>query len=775
VAKITKRGNGGIGLNLNPLKDDEQNPEVKIESIPKAEGFRFHYSNEPNEEEFLQSIKSFLDSYGFDKDGYAGLEKKDIGINELFRFNPDQTIKFTKYLGSNVKGRAEIKKILVTKGDKLICAPLGSGKTQAIVREAHKINHKVLYAVPLIFNVEQFSKKYKFADKIDNHTKPSVGKNKLRDKNVVFCTYDTADRIIRTMLRKDTKNYTLVIDEAHNLVCQSLFRDQALRKLRENRKKFNKVIYITGTPEVLIPVLKKESPELKVIEFSRKKFTYNKGSYNLIALSKCNPHRYILEQLSKKPVKGITIIVEEDIHNLEVLSDLLIAYGLARQDEICFMSSNQKYTKVYGDIVILEKLPDNIKFLLSTSVISDGANLNNTNINAFYSINWFDLIKLRQMQSRLRKANKQLKYYDVIVNEGATDDQSETAIRDIQHHFALSCEQREFTNEIYKRILSSDIKLKKFESFHKDKTIYKLNNKFVNDNYALLQQLLVKDLYVNLKSNPANRIAYIKIFFNFDPELINMDQIEYNYVEEDYEVYKSKIKDRAKQKLVTLFTEFENNHTKVFSSYNQLKKEFSKGTKANLKKEDEIYKVLDFELCGKVTDELKELMDVGYPKAICIKSFTNNLDALVDLVNIKNTFKSDRNQRKSISLNLADTTGTEKLLIFKLYSDLVNNRQNHYPNNDSKIIVDAIKANLRKNVNKVVPKEIHQELEPTLGYKPSIKKYLDYIFVNHPGEGHRSYNHIIERQLTISEILSSINMQPTDEELNSLVQLGLPV
>ncbi|MGE5457334.1 MAG: hypothetical protein ACM3RX_03175, partial [Methanococcaceae archaeon] len=100
--------------------------------------------------------------------------------------------------------------------------------------------------------------------------------------------------------------------------------------------------------------------------------------------------------------KGKVVIFKNSIKSLEEIMEVLLEKGI-KDEEIQILHSQEKESETYSSIVKSEKIPEGVKYILTTSVISDGVNIGNGNIDAVYMIESENLIQLRQFVARFRK------------------------------------------------------------------------------------------------------------------------------------------------------------------------------------------------------------------------------------------------------------------------------------------------------------------------------------------------------------------------------------
>ncbi|HMN25874.1 MAG TPA: DEAD/DEAH box helicase family protein, partial [Ignavibacteriaceae bacterium] len=499
---------------------------------------------------------------------------KNIGhiteIEDLFSYQVDHNIAVTDFLSKDANAKAIVKDILNSEGNKLIIAHMGIGKSTSVISLGASQKLKIIFAVPLIVNVDQFfaiHKKEKGVNRIRKQNAQAMSKIlDNEDNKVIICTYDRVEKISAYLERwGDTNKWILVMDEAHNLVSQSNYREKALRKFLFYSGYYSKLILLTGTPDVLMYPLSKCKIDFAVYEFRKAISTFNKGSFKTLYTEYLDPTAILLMNLLSeegKVKKGLRIIVQENISRLNELRSLLIEHGLATDKEIFILNSKAKDSESWGILVENSIIKPGVKYFLSTSVISDGCNIENTNVIEFYSINWVDLTKLRQMQSRLRNASNDLKYYDIIRLSEPLFPEIPNGFIDIDEIHQIEKQLRDALCNIISMYSNSSYYGDEFESFFKDKSVYGINNRVRTDIFALYQELSNRFIYSPLSSFPDLRHEFIKRFFKIDPTKVELEYVKHVDKNISKNLY-DKRKIILEKKYDELLAELESSHKKV--------------------------------------------------------------------------------------------------------------------------------------------------------------------------------------------------------------------
>ena len=310
-----------------------------------------------------------------------------ITIKDIFRIDAKEYF-FGEKISDSDECTRQIENALLDNKCKNIIAPTGAGKNFAICNIAKRLGQRVILLVPYTMNVRQTVTEYGFdspisiRDSIFNQEDPN-------SKYHIVSTYDSLGILMESGI--DPSKYILVIDEYHNFVIQSSFRNRAILNVEKSLPYFKKIITITGTPEGVIfnnyesiklsPVNQNEKTKVHIIKY--------KGEL-LDA---------VLAHIQISQHKGKIVIFRNDKTDLEYLNDVL--RKCHRHSEI--LTSDEKDGIDYKAIANEQKIRSNVEILLTTSVISDGVNIHNEDIVAVYFLEVEDMTMYRQFYRRFRK------------------------------------------------------------------------------------------------------------------------------------------------------------------------------------------------------------------------------------------------------------------------------------------------------------------------------------------------------------------------------------
>lgn len=306
---------------------------------------------------------------------------------------------------------AEVIKDLLEDNNKycLIVAPTGTGKTSRVLSIVKELKLEFVTVSPLVALTEQTAKNIEI---------PGISKEEAHQMGMSLNTFveemgkscaAVFDKLKYIIENSDIENKILVIDEAHHLITSSGYRSKSLKYLEENLMKFRKVVFLTGTPEVLYmhSLLK----NARMVKFSFElPIPICKYHYRIIPYENMGFHR-LLNHIAKNPVLGKTIVFINNLNELIEVKSYLVEMGIDK-NSIFIAHSNSKQNEYFKYLVNNERIHDDIKYFLTTSVISDGVNIKNEDIDSFYLFGLNDLTLLRQIIKRPR--NKVGNIYDFV-------------------------------------------------------------------------------------------------------------------------------------------------------------------------------------------------------------------------------------------------------------------------------------------------------------------------------------------------------------------------
>lgn len=327
-----------------------------------------------------------------------GLELTGKLITEIFPFK-GSVYTFSNFLSER---DAEVEQILTDDSSYNIIAFTGGGKTQAVIKKIQDKKLKAIFLTPYESTARQLESKYKVSSVYGTVSIDTV-RDYVKNSSLISSTYDGLRKILETQLVPE--DYILLIDEAHNLITHSGFRSRALKVIFDNLNTFKKVINLTGTPEGVI------NNDYKNVKFLKQNQASLISDYTIIVSEEKSPLGCVDHIINNPPGRGKVVVFKNSIKALQTICDALIERGVEKR-RIKVLHANEKESAVFESITDNETIPPEVKYVLTTSVISDGVNIVNQNIEAVYLLDVDNLLLLRQFVARFRKGVKNI--YDII-------------------------------------------------------------------------------------------------------------------------------------------------------------------------------------------------------------------------------------------------------------------------------------------------------------------------------------------------------------------------
>lgn len=297
------------------------------------------------------------------KKEFATIETRKY-FNEYLQLS-DNRIKYDKTINIINYVSECINEIVNIESDKLlIYSETGNGKTRAITNELTKYG-KILLLEPLTAIVKQLENETKGAFLTgENYSTESF---KILDNSLTVATYEQGAKILNEGFSFDY----IIIDEVHQLLTANSFRYESIRDLTdllEFNKPNQKLIGLTGTPNEIF----------RKLGFDFVKIHKKKQKPVNIEVRFCNlkPRNIILNHLDT--ITGKTIIRLNEINTLKILKNDLIKSGKFFENEILIFYSADEVKKGndFRDLAKKQSFNDNIKIILTTSLIDEGVSIN---------------------------------------------------------------------------------------------------------------------------------------------------------------------------------------------------------------------------------------------------------------------------------------------------------------------------------------------------------------------------------------------------------------
>lgn len=420
---------------------------------------------------------------------------------------------------------------------------MGSGKSTAFIKAADRNLSKVIFVVPLRINDQQLSKRNNLRSRSDELDDVELTKI-LANERFIICVYESLSKIY-SLLRKlnDVASWVVVFDEVHNFVSQARMRGMVFRLIRQILPQFKKTIYLSGTPEGVFHCLNTYSKNLVSHRFINNNGAKDSGHLTLIP-TLTESFDILTQHLVNNPTDGLTVIAIENKRLLLELKEILTSVFENSPTEI--INAEEKEGTLFYDLVVTGLVSNHLKYLLTTSVISDGCDIDNENIDAFYSLDWNDLNKLRQMHSRFRKTNGKTKYYDIFQEKSDIDPGVVIHIHDT---FNLWCQSLE-NNLSFMNMPINRSSVKDFQSLPNQPFYYQSYNKIYIDRF-LVQYRIMAHFFKDLR-DPETRKSFYSNFSIFKKDNLSIEKINFNSKTSKY-INECVLLKRKKNLLVELF------------------------------------------------------------------------------------------------------------------------------------------------------------------------------------------------------------------------------
>lgn len=427
---------------------------------------------------------------------------------------------------------AEEKKILVK-------SPTGSGKTHSFITAAKELAEELLqqertrffiFAVPTIAICDQVAhdqdilavrgddKKSKKSSKTGIKTKENGSfiiqyddtfenstYQKLVDycgegNRVIVCTYDMAEAV-HAMLDKINPfaSFGLIVDEYHQFTTAYGYRHKAIESLNSLVGNVKSFIALSGTPEDIL-----RDPFDYEVHVSTKHEKAPCQTWGAITYSKKEDEEPMLFELIKNKARSkkklLVFIQSKDM--IKRLKTMLDSVGI---NTAAVISDGKKDNPTYLSLVNDARFPGEVDVILTTSVLSDGININNENNNyecilvASATSALFDVAQARQCANRFRNL-----YQSFIVY-------MQTAKRHSDYFYNIE------NSYNYERRLASNV-------------VEILNNEFEGkDNYKLMRMGLLEKRYgIKLDDNFKAYYNPLNVRYNVSREKANFYKLYRN-------------------------------------------------------------------------------------------------------------------------------------------------------------------------------------------------------------------------------------------------------
>lgn len=321
-----------------------------------------------------------------------------------------QEVYYTDKLGYTEAAMDALRQAIQTPGRHLAVAPTGCGKTYSTISIFKQLSDDdiCVIAVPTRSQAQQVAAEYNITALIGDGQK--LAKMMAEDgPTVIVAVYDK----VISLLDYISINMHLVVDEAQQLICARDYRSEAIQGLESVENEIvssgGSVVHLTAT---MHPLFSYEYSSIISFIDANAKPKANE-TVMLINRSDKNALDFFFNRLIT--LDGRAIVRLNNKNYCRILKQYLTAAG--RSCEI--ISSEDKEMAVSNDgllrfkndamesIVHLSKIPDNVDYILTTSILDAGINIvgNDTSYNAIFCVadqHDADTVAMEQFFARLR-------------------------------------------------------------------------------------------------------------------------------------------------------------------------------------------------------------------------------------------------------------------------------------------------------------------------------------------------------------------------------------
>lgn len=257
---------------------------------------------------------------------------------------------------------AEIFDYLDNQKKVVLIADTGVGKTTAILNYFKKLRpHKrLLFLAPLTIIVDQLERDHPNIPCLTGLSIPD-DHSRANYTSIVIATYEQGTK----HLKEDEFDY-VIIDEIHQLINSNSFKSDELTALTSKTRGIT-TMGLTGTPSQLfsemgykfLKINKKQNKRLKIIQR-----TDNRSSFKIILQH-------------NEEVTGKVIYRLNDKKTIDNVYNRLMGSGHFKEGEVLILMAKAeiKSGKGYKSIANYSQFPEEVKVVLTTSLIDEGVNI----------------------------------------------------------------------------------------------------------------------------------------------------------------------------------------------------------------------------------------------------------------------------------------------------------------------------------------------------------------------------------------------------------------
>lgn len=648
----------------SPFKEnlDGNNPGLTVYNNNIFQIIDFH---ENISHSWVDLIKQYAKIYN---KNYKSVLTENFNIDIDKILNPDSGISYSKkYILKDNQKLTSYMNVLIdelSQNNRLnIIANTGTGKTTAIVNIYKNSDRMCLFLVPYIANAKQNEENFNcpavYGEILSKKKHPKrFIKTLLRQHKVVFATYDTIKHFDKGFNYQDVD---LVIDEYHNLIAQYDFRKEILQMIVAKQNYFEKIITLTGTPYNLF------NKSSKFHKDDDRQFLYGLNDFRTIYFEKENIDKqlnvylgemkkeeaiaYTLKDLTNKSLNKKHIIFLNNKSDLMFMKQQLINTTFYTEDEIAILTSsheniydtNNRYItfdinksiqldgETYQSLVERNYIPDNVKILLTTQVISDGVNILNENIDNVYILNNRNITTTEQFLARFRNGFNNLHIY--FEPTGVDPNSNDTEFFEkISKQLAKAAKMKNLTLDEDNK--SDYLNLLNVINNVDNTLIYDEVNEIYIPNNIRIQYIKMENFNRKLYSSAENLALFLSndsVFpYNLNIEIVNLEDEDKNDKYQDFIDENKKIKKEQRLEYISI----------IDKEISKIQKEY--GHRVNINDYEfisdliKIYKIRNVPLFKNLFNQYLELYYLGLSSEEimeCLLNFkTNTYNKLVRIL-----------------------------------------------------------------------------------------------------------------------------------------------
>jgi len=303
-------------------------------------------------------------------------------------------IKINQYISEE---KAQILQLIDKHHKVLLQSNPASGKTFFFKELAKDIINgkrkgRLVFIAPLLIIQEQFKKSLQIDLELHG---TSTRKTLSSTDKIITSTYKSFHHISDELNSDDI----VVVDEAHALLYNYLqpdgTRDFFVNVTKNLYLMKAKLVLMSGTPNLcLLQIFGAHH-----IQVQRTKETQANININFSKAKNLNVAlEFAYNAIDEHGTGSLNIIYRKSVKECHKIAQMLSDNGFKAQ----VLTSFDKAESTYQSIVDLELIPTGMQFLVTTNVISTGANIKNTNIGGALMLDEFNSQEIKQFSKRFR-------------------------------------------------------------------------------------------------------------------------------------------------------------------------------------------------------------------------------------------------------------------------------------------------------------------------------------------------------------------------------------